>query len=192
MYKRKRLKPRFSLCTLTVAVSLLKVWKDRSKISTEPVDLPLESRSHGARNQQHIVRLPEEITDGLQSENGVIVKVHRHVPLSLRSCADKPYDWLRRSRPDGSSARAVMDNGAADVSGSAPLIAAPEEASDWSSSSLLPVLAAHPSLGDLSIYFGAPSSVDAADEIAGLQQCGFAQKVGGTLWMSWVTLSGHS
>lgn len=47
------------------------------------------SHSHSARNQQHIVRLPEEITDGLQSENGVIVKVHQHVLLSLRSCTDK-------------------------------------------------------------------------------------------------------
>lgn len=52
----------------------------------------------------------------------------------------------------------MMDNGAADVSGSTPLITAPEEASDWSSSSLPPALPAHPSLG---VFFfpKLPSSV---------------------------------
>lgn len=47
------------------------------------------SHSHCARIQQPTVRLPEEITDGLQSENGAIVQAHQHVPLSLRSCTDK-------------------------------------------------------------------------------------------------------
>lgn len=42
----------------------------------------------------------------------------------------------------------MMDNGAADVSGSTPLITAPEEASDWTSSSLPPAPPAHPSLRD--------------------------------------------
>lgn len=55
----------------------------------------------------------------------------------------------------------MMDNGAADVSGSTPLIPAPEEASDWSSSSLPPALSAHPSLGDFFCLFvlRLPSSV---------------------------------
>lgn len=68
------------------------LWK-HSKNSTEPIHLPLQEHlshlSHGAGDQQHSVRLPEEITDGLQSENGVIVKVHQHVLLSFRSCTDK-------------------------------------------------------------------------------------------------------
>lgn len=64
----------------------------------------------------------------------------------------------------------MMDNGAADVSGSTPLITAPEEASDWSSSSLPPALPVHPSLGDLFFFFEAAlecqrPSVDAADEM---------------------------
>lgn len=67
----------------------------------------------------------------------------------------------------------MMDNGAADVSGSTPLIPAPEEASDWSSSSLPPALPAHPSLGDFYLFFFffeaalecQRPSVDAADEM---------------------------
>lgn len=76
---------------------------DRKGVSAENLEGPFQnlnrtsgpasaehlSHSRSARNQQHIVRLPEEITDGLQSEDGVIVKVHQHVLLSLRSCTDK-------------------------------------------------------------------------------------------------------
>lgn len=125
--------------------------QDRSVLRTDEIT-PVVQCTWGACTEIHHRALLSsvEIIDLLQAENTVLVKAQQPVLLSLWSCNDKKTvmktskgvvacpptagDLTSRNGipSDSFSARPMMDNRAADVSGSSPLITVPEEPPDWS------------------------------------------------------------
>lgn len=213
-------KPRFSVRTLTVKVSLLKIWKDHSKISTEPVDMPLQSTwatrtvpetnntLSGCRRKslmdysRRTASLSKCTNTSCYRFDRVLTNVRWWKPQKASAHRQRPYDWHRHSSwrllhsyDDGWRGSRCFRKYPIDNSPRGGL---------WLEFIIPPTCATGPSItGGFFFYLTLPSSV--SDQVlmlpmrcAGLvfrvgycqvQQSGFEQKFGQTLWMSWVTLS---